>query len=120
SMQRHSSQLEKANRLKSEYLASMSNELRTPIDTLIGYASLMLDRIYGDLTARQDEGLKRIQGAAQHLIALINDILHLAKIEAGRMPLHLDDVSLGDIMTEISQQIEPDVNKKQLTFNVEF
>ena len=118
-LQWQSRELEKANRLKSEFLASMSHELRTPINALIGYVSLMLDRIYGDLTPRQEEGLNRIQGAAQHLLALINDILDLAKIEAGRMPLHLDDVTLGDIVTEISQQIEPLVKKKQLTFTVE-
>ena len=118
-LQWQSRELEKANRLKSEFLASMSHELRTPINALIGYASLMLDRIYGDLTPRQEEGLNRIQGAAQHLLALINDILDLAKIEAGRMPLHLDDVRLADIMTEISQQIEPLVKKKKLAFNVE-
>ncbi len=98
-LQWQSRELEKANRLKSEFLASMSHELRTPINALIGYASLMLDRIYCDLTPRQEEGLNRIQGAAQHLLALINDILDLANIEAGRMPLHLDDVTLGDIMT---------------------
>ena len=118
-LQWQSRELEKANRLKSEFLASMSHELRTPINALIGYASLMLDRIYGDLTPRQEEGLNRIQGAAQHLLALINDILDLAKIEAGRMPLHLDDVALGEIMTEISQQIEPMVKKKQLTLSVD-
>jgi signal transduction histidine kinase len=118
-LQWQSRELEKANRLKSEFLASMSHELRTPINALIGYASLMLDRIYGDLTPRQEEGLNRIQGAAQHLLALINDILDLAKIEAGRMPLHLDDVTLSDVMTEISQQIEPMVKKKHLTLSVE-
>ncbi len=118
-LQWQSREIGKANRLKSEFLASMSHELRTPINALIGYASLMLDRIYGDLTPRQEEGLNRIQGAAQHLLALINDILDLAKIEAGRMPLHLDDVTLGDIMTQISQQIEPMVKKKALTLNVE-
>ena len=118
-LQWQSRELEKANRLKSEFLASMSHELRTPINALIGYASLMLDRIYGDLTPRQEEGLNRIQGAAQHLLALINDILDLAKIEAGRMPLHLDEVSLREIMTEISQQIEPMVKKKQLSFSVD-
>ncbi|MGH7602981.1 MAG: ATP-binding protein [Gemmatimonadaceae bacterium] len=118
-LQWQSRELEKANRLKSEFLASMSHELRTPINALIGYASLMLDRIYGELTSRQEEGLSRIQGAAQHLLALINDILDLAKIEAGRMPLHLEDVKLGDIVTEISQQIEPLVRKKSLEFNVE-
>jgi len=118
-LQWQSRELEKANRLKSEFLASMSHELRTPINALIGYASLMLDRIYGDLTPRQEEGLNRIQGAAQHLLALINDILDLAKIEAGRMPLHLDDVTLGDIINEISQQIEPLIKKKNLSYNVE-
>jgi PAS domain S-box-containing protein len=118
-LQWQSRELEKANRLKSEFLASMSHELRTPINALIGYASLMLDRIYGDLTPRQEEGLNRIQGAAQHLLALINDILDLAKIEAGRMPLHLDDVGLSEIMTEITQQIEPMVKKKKLSLNVE-
>jgi len=118
-LQWQSRELEKANRLKSEFLASMSHELRTPINALIGYASLMLDRIYGELNPRQEEGLSRIQGAAQHLLALINDILDLAKIEAGRMPLHLDDVTLGNIVTEISQQIEPLVRKKSLTYNVE-
>jgi PAS domain S-box-containing protein len=118
-LQWQSRELEKANRLKSEFLASMSHELRTPINALIGYASLMLDRIYGDLTPRQEEGLNRIQGAAQHLLALINDILDLAKIEAGRMPLHLDDVALSEIMTEITQQIEPMVKKKKLSLNVE-
>jgi PAS domain S-box-containing protein len=118
-LQWQSRELEKANRLKSEFLASMSHELRTPINALIGYASLMLDRIYGDLTPRQEEGLQRIQSAAQHLLALINDILDLAKIEAGRMPLHLEDVTLGTIMTEISQHIEPMVRKKDLSFNIE-
>jgi len=118
-LQWQSRELEKANRLKSEFLASMSHELRTPINALIGYASLMLDRIYGELTQRQEEGLQRIQAAAQHLLALINDILDLAKIEAGRMPLHLEDVTLSDIMTEISQQIEPLVRKKALAFHVD-
>ncbi|HUQ99716.1 MAG TPA: ATP-binding protein [Gemmatimonadaceae bacterium] len=118
-LQWQSRELEKANRLKSEFLASMSHELRTPINALIGYASLMLDRIYGDLTPRQEEGLKRIQSAAQHLLALINDILDLAKIEAGRMPLHLDDVALSEVMREVSQHIEPLVKKRSLSYKVE-
>ena len=119
-LQWQSRELEKANRLKSEFLASMSHELRTPINALIGYTALMLDRIYGELTPRQEDGLNRIQSSAQHLLALINDILDLAKIEAGRMPLHLEDSSLNEVMTEISQQIEPLIKKKSgLTFNVE-
>jgi PAS domain S-box-containing protein len=109
-------ELEKANRLKSDFLASMSHELRTPINALIGYTALMLDRIYGDINPKQEESLRRIQASAQHLLALINDILDLAKIEAGKMPLHLEEVVLDDLMGEIASQIEPFVRKKELAF----
>ena len=113
-LQWQSGELEKANRLKSEFLASMSHELRTPINALIGYTSLMIDRIYGEITAKQEEGLHRIQASAQHLLALINDILDLAKIESGKMPLHLEDVPIAQIVREITQQIEPLVRKRAL------
>jgi signal transduction histidine kinase len=118
-LQWQSQELEKAYRLKSEFLANMSHELRTPINALIGYAALMLDRIYGDLTTKQEEGLHRIQVSSQHLLALINDILDLAKIEAGKMPVHLELVSLNDIVREVSAQMEPMVRRKGLTFNVQ-
>jgi PAS domain S-box-containing protein len=118
-LQWQSRELEKANRLKSEFLASMSHELRTPINALIGYTSLMIDRIYGEITPKQEEGLHRIQASAQHLLALINDILDLAKIEAGKMPLHLEDVPVAAIIAEITQQIEPLVRKKALEFITE-
>jgi signal transduction histidine kinase len=118
-LQWQSRELEKANRLKSEFLASMSHELRTPINALIGYTSLMIDRIYGDITPKQEEGLRRIQASAQHLLELINDILDLAKIEAGKMPLHLEDVPVTSIIAEITQQIEPLVRKKSLDFVTE-
>jgi len=118
-LQWQSRELEKANRLKSEFLASMSHELRTPINALIGYTSLMIDRIYGEITPKQEEGLHRIQASAQHLLALINDILDLAKIEAGKMPLHLEDVPVASIIAEITQQIEPLVRKKALEFVTE-
>jgi PAS domain S-box-containing protein len=115
-LQWQSRELENANRLKSEFLASMSHELRTPINALIGYTALMLDRIYGDLNERQEEGLTRIRAAAQHLLALINDILDLAKIEAGRMPLHLEDTILQEVMREASVQIDPLIKKKGLAY----
>lgn len=115
-LQWQSRELEKANRLKSEFLASMSHELRTPINALIGYTALMLDRIYGDLNDRQAECLVRIRAAAQHLLALINDILDLAKIEAGRMPLHLEDTVLQELIREASVQIDPLIKKKGLAY----
>jgi PAS domain S-box-containing protein len=118
-LQWQSQELEKAYRLKSEFLANMSHELRTPINALIGYAALMLDRIYGDLTTKQEEGLHRIQVSSQHLLALINDILDLAKIEAGKMPVHLERVALNDVVQEVAAQMEPMLKRKGLAFNVQ-
>jgi PAS domain S-box-containing protein len=118
-LQWQSQELEKANRLKSEFLTSMSHELRTPINALIGYTSLLLDRIYGDINDQQYDALARVQIAAQHLLALINDILDLARIEAGRMPLHLEEVRLRELVDEITAQVEPLVRKKGLAFVTE-
>ncbi len=115
-LQWQSSELEKAYRLKSEFLASMSHELRTPINALIGYAALMLDRIYGELTPKQEEGLTRIQASSEHLLALINDILDLAKIEAGKMPVHLEHAPLRAIIQEVAAQIEPLIRTRSLEF----
>jgi PAS domain S-box-containing protein len=109
-------ELERAYRLKSEFLASMSHELRTPINALLGYTSLMRDRIYGDLTQRQDEALQRMYAASQHLLELVNDVLDLAKIEAGKMPVHIEPVDLSLLVREISLTIEPMVRSKDLTF----
>src|SRR4029079_9970421 len=106
-------------KLKSEFLASMSHELRTPINALIGYSALMLDGVLGEVNPRQSDALLRGRAAAEHLLALINDILDLAKIEAGKMPLHLEDVSLREVATEVSQQIEPMVRKKQLEYTID-
>ena len=118
-LQWQSQELEKANRLKSEFLASMSHELRTPINALIGYTALILDRIYGDVNERQVEALQRIHASAQHLLVLINDILDLAKIEAGRMPLHLEKVDLRQLLLEVTSQMEPLFRKKGLAFTWE-
>ncbi|MGK2935668.1 MAG: ATP-binding protein [Gemmatimonadaceae bacterium] len=116
-LQWQSQELEKASRLKSEFLASMSHELRTPINALIGYTALILDKIYGAVNDRQVEALQRIHASAQHLLLLINDILDLAKIEAGRMPLHLEDVDLRHILLEVTSQMEPLFRKKGLAFS---
>jgi PAS domain S-box-containing protein len=118
-LQWQSKELEKAYRLKSEFLANMSHELRTPINALIGYTALMLDRIYGDLTPKQVEGLTRIQASSQHLLALINDILDLAKIEAGKMPMHLESAPLRLVIGEVVAQLELLVKRKGLEFTCE-
>ena len=80
-------QLELANRHKSEFLANMSHELRTPLNAIIGFSEVLKERMFGELNAKQGEYVSDIYGSGQHLLSLINDILDLAKVEAGRMEL---------------------------------
>jgi PAS domain S-box-containing protein len=114
-----SRELEKASRLKSEFLASMSHELRTPINAVLGYTSLMREEIYGELTTKQKNALDKINTASQHLLDLINDILDLSKIEAGKMPVYLEEVPLKQILGELAESVEPLVREKNLEFKLQ-
>ena len=87
-------ELEAASRHKSEFLANMSHELRTPLNAVIGFSEVLLQRMFGELNPKQDEYLQDIYASGQHLLSLINDILDLSKIEAGRMELELADFDL--------------------------
>jgi signal transduction histidine kinase len=103
-----SRQLEAASRHKSEFLANMSHELRTPLNAVIGFSEVLLQRMFGDLNAKQDEYLKDIYSSGQHLLSLINDILDLSKIEAGRMelapaPFHLPS-ALDNAVTLVKER----------------
>ena len=89
-----SRQLEAASRHKSEFLANMSHELRTPLNAIIGFSEVLSERMFGDLNEKQEEYLKDIYASGQHLLSLINDILDLSKIEAGRMELEVAEFSL--------------------------
>jgi PAS domain S-box-containing protein len=111
-----SQELAKANKLKSDFLASMSHELRTPLNAVIGYSALLLDGIAGELTEAQHDYVSRSRTAGQHLLSLINDILDLSRIEAGKMPVNLERVSLPELVDEVAQQIEPMIASKNLNF----
>jgi signal transduction histidine kinase len=89
-----SRQLEEANQHKSEFLASVSHELRTPLNAIIGFSEVMLERLFGEVNEKQEEYLNDILSSGRHLLSLINDILDLAKIEAGRMELERGEFDL--------------------------
>ena len=89
-IQEKSLQLELANRHKSEFLANMSHELRTPLNAIIGFSEVLLEKMFGEMNEKQEDYLKDIHSSGKHLLALINDILDLAKVEAGRMELNVD------------------------------
>src|SRR4029434_1429450 len=83
-----------AHRHRSEFRATMSHELRTPLNAIIGFSEVLGERLFGELNSKQEEYLKDIHASGQHLLSLINDILDLSKIEAGRMELELTDFHL--------------------------
>jgi signal transduction histidine kinase len=95
---------EESARLKSQFLSTMSHELRTPLNAVIGYSEIMLEGISGDLNEEQTDNIKRIQVNAHHLLSLINDVLDLSKIEAGRLVVTPSPLLIADLMDEVMYQ----------------
>jgi len=107
-------QLEEAGRMKSEFLANMSHELRTPLNAIIGFSELLGDGLLGDLSSQQKEAVNDIFTSGSHLLSLINDILDLSKIEAGKMNLDLEAVELTTLIRASLQVVREHALKHRL------
>jgi PAS domain S-box-containing protein len=108
-------ELQIANKHKSEFLANMSHELRTPLNAILGFSELIIDDTSGKLdAATRSKFLIQINSSGTHLLALINDILDLSKVEAGRMTLALERVSVADVVRGVENTVEPLASKKHI------
>jgi signal transduction histidine kinase len=111
--------LEAASRHKSEFLANMSHELRTPLNAVLGYAELIQDGIYGEVPAKMQDVLERIQQNGRHLLGLINDVLDLSKIEAGQLTLSPVDYSMRELVLDVVGATEALAAEKKLALEVD-
>ena len=110
--------LEKASRMKSEFLANMSHELRTPLNGIIGFSEVLVDCKPGDLNPKQQEYLSYILNSGRHLLQLINDVLDLAKVEAGRMEFNPETFSLAKAIDEVCAVAKGVAQKKNIAFRI--
>jgi signal transduction histidine kinase len=110
-----SRQIEVASQHKSEFLANMSHELRTPLNAIIGFSEVLSDRMFGELNEKQEEYLKDIYASGIHLLSLINDILDLSKIEAGRMELELTDFDLPTALDNALMLVRERAGRRGIT-----
>ncbi len=106
-LQTRQRELEAAMSARSRFYASMSHELRTPINAILGYSSLLLDNIYGELNEQQSRGIERANKAARHLLELVNDILDLSKIEAGKVDLEIQNATFPDVIQDLFITVRP-------------
>ena len=116
---RKTRELEIASRHKSEFLASMSHELRTPLTAVIGFSEVLLDRLFGELNARQERYLEDIRRSGRHLLELLNDILDISKVEAGKMELELADTSVSVALEHGVTMVRERASHRGLSLNVE-
>jgi signal transduction histidine kinase len=117
-LEERAQQIAEANRAKSRFLANVSHELRTPLNAIVGYNSLAIDGIYGDLPAPLHGAHERIKTAAEHLLALVDDVLDLSKIEVGRMDVSLETTDLGALLDSVVTVIDPIAAAKGLRIDV--
>ncbi|HEU5393934.1 MAG TPA: MASE1 domain-containing protein, partial [Candidatus Methylomirabilis sp.] len=110
---------EETSRYKSEFLANMSHELRTPLNTIIGFSALLEQGVPGPLTEKQQRHVGHIHGSGRHLLAIINDILDLSKVEAGRLELHSQPFLVQDALEAVASDMRPQAEAKQVAVQLQ-
>ena len=113
-----STELLRANRAKSEFLANVSHELRTPLNAIVGFVDLLRDGVYGPLNSRQAGPVERIEASANHLRHLVDQVLDLAKIAAGRLEVHTEPLELRPFVFDVASEVEPLMTEKGLSFSL--
>ncbi|HWQ00425.1 MAG TPA: ATP-binding protein [Vicinamibacterales bacterium] len=113
-LRRQALELEQASALKSQFLANISHEFRTPLNAILGYTHMLLRGVSGEISEAQRRSLARIDSNSRHLLALINDILDISRIEAGRMPLRLSSFRLPPLVQEVVAELEPILARSKL------
>jgi signal transduction histidine kinase len=113
-LRRQALELEQASTAKSQFLANVSHELRTPLNAILGYAAMTLQGVSGELSAPQRRNLSRIDANARHLLTLINEILDITRIEAGRMPIQIVTFTMPELVREVTTELEPIIAKSGL------
>jgi len=113
-----STELLRANRAKSEFLANVSHELRTPLNAIVGFVDLLRDGVYGPLNSRQTGPVERIEASANHLRHLVDQVLDLAKMAAGRLEVHTEPVELRPFVFDVASEVEPLMTEKGLSFSL--
>lgn len=114
-LQRQALELEAASSAKSQFLANMSHEFRTPLNAILGYTSMLLQGVSGPLPPPVTRQLSRVDSNGKHLLTIINDILDIARIEAGKMPLNLARFAIGDLVKEVLAEVDPLIQRARLT-----
>jgi two-component system cell cycle sensor histidine kinase PleC len=112
-------ELERTARVKSEFLANMSHELRTPLNSINGFSEMLFDEIFGPLNPKQKQYVHNVLSSGQHLLLLINQILDMAKVEAGKMSLALSTVPVKQILNDISLLVADMAHKKNIEMSIE-
>lgn len=117
-LERLSSELLRANRMKNDFLANVSHELRTPLNAIVGFVDLLREGVYGDLSPRQVKPVERIEASANHLRHLVDQILDLAKMAAGRLDVHAESLDIRPFILDVASEVESLVNEKSLSLSL--